>query len=363
MRPIYQFGAIFLVLLVAGWWFFQWQGLPSTKAADFTIQDVISKLPNPNMAECVVEIGSFISEPDVLGPHSEGAIGEYNGNHFLVSGFSHYLQNHLLTSPRVDQLPREQRHWVPVAQQAPINGSHFQAAITGPLMWIAGGYIGDSPGKATDTLWRYNLQTDVWSEGTKLPSKRAGGGFVALGSELHYVSGLAPDRETNLTEHISLDTQTQEGWKVVSEFPRSRAHFQTVNIGGFLYAVGGMKGHDKTRVDVPHVDVYHPEYGQWLAVAGLPESRSHAEMGTFEFEDRIIVVGGRVGSRILESDSSILEYNPYKNEWRHVGSLPMGMYGGFAFVKEGRLYAGGGGRIWKEPNIKSWSAKIDMACE
>jgi len=381
MKLVYGCIAAFAILTVA-WWFNRESdesvqpsasvvipapgSAPVSEARNFNIDDVISGLPESDTSDCALELGEFVPAPDVWVPHVEGAMGSYDGEYFLISGFSHYLQKHLLTSPRVDRRPRGQEHWVSVSQQAPVNSSHIQAAVDGPLLWIAGGFVGDSPGTVTDAVWQYNMRDDVWSSGPKLPLSRASGAFVHHAGELHYISGVQ-DRTTLLNEHISLNSDNpvdrKEEWKFVAEFPRPRHHFQAVSLAGYIYAVGGMTGHEIGRKDLAYVDVYVPKYKQWLPVADLPESRSHAELATFVYKDRIIAVGGRSEANIRASLPSVAAYNPYKNEWRQIGSMPMGVYGGFGFVDSGRLYVGGGAKIWKELSTKSWSAPIELVCK
>lgn len=330
---------------------------------DFTHADVVSALPAVENWNCHTVLGEFSQADDLLTSHMEGALGVTEQGFTLISGFSHYLAGRLMASPRVDRLASGTHHWVAEGKHAPTIISHIQGATYGNTLWIAGGFVGQSPGVATHDVWIFDTQTSFWTKGPRLPSARASGGFVEADGRLHYISGLEPDRETGLSEHISLDAKIPMQWHEQATFPRPRNHFQAVSIGGLIYAVGGMSGHEKNRIDLPYLDVYHPEFRQWLPLADMPQSRSHAEQATFVYQNRIIVAGGRSEANIRESLDSIVEYNPYTNEWRQVGTLPAPNYAPLVNIVNGQLYVAGGGLIWKEPVLTAYVADISTSCD
>jgi len=330
--------------------------------SNYAIEDVIATLPESDTSQCTTQIGNFVPSEDIIAHHVEGAIGGHNGEHVLISGFSHYFKR-LITSPRVDRLPRGTFTWVPEHGQAPVNGSHMQAASYGNSVWVAGGFMGTNPGIASSLVWKFSLDTGEWSPGPNLPTPRASGGFVAHENALHYIGGLKEDNETVLGEHLSLDAINPQEWIPVASFPRARNHFQAVSLAGSIYAVGGMTGHHgKNSKDLPYLDVYNSKYRQWIPAADMPESRSHAEMATMVFKDRIIVAGGRSEKRNHNSLDSVIEYNPHTDTWQHIATLPVQLYSGFATIANDKFYVGGGGRIWKEPSLRTWVADIKLDC-
>lgn len=350
---------LFIALAASAIWVVRKNRIPPPR---FTIDDVVEALPQSNVAHCTTAIGDFSPAEDIIAPHVEGAVGGADGEYVLISGFSHYF-NRLITSPRVDRLPQGTFTWIPEYAQAPVNGSHMQAASYGKSVWIAGGFMGTAPGIASDKVWEFRLESAEWVQRPSLPAARASGGFVAHEHQLHYIGGLEEDNATVVDEHLILDATDPKEWKRVADFPRARNHFQAVSVGGFIYAVGGMTGHHgKHSKDLPFLDVYHPVHQQWIPAADMPESRSHAEMATMTFRDRILVAGGRTNKDSYSSLDSVVEYNPHLNRWKKIATLPRQLYSGFALIVNDKFYVGGGGRIWKEPSLETWVANISIDC-
>ena len=50
-------------------------------------------------------------------------------------------------------------------------------------------------------VWHYNIELDRYTAAPLLPGPRAGGGLARLGDNLHYISGLMADRDTDSPDH------------------------------------------------------------------------------------------------------------------------------------------------------------------
>ena len=332
---------------------------------------IASKLPPRALADsCVMEIGQYKSESPSLASHHEGAIGKNGSQHILISGFSDFREKTLLASSKVSLLQRDELTWQTMNIPAPIIGSHIQGASSQGKIWIAGGFIGSNPGKATDAVWSYDVKNENWSNFTPLPRPLASGAFVAFNNALHFISGLEADRNTASKDHLVFDLKKRDGWKVRTKYPAPRNHFQAVSLGEFLFAIGGQTGHDEKPVDVNTVDVYLPEKNVWHELTPMPETKSHAESSTFVHKNRIYVAGGRsdrnfdkwFGRDYGHSSDSILEYNPYTNSWRKVGILPLRLLAPFVRVIDDRLYISGGAHKWNQLQKESWSAAMTYHC-
>ena len=126
---------------------------------------------------------------------------------------------------------------MPLAHAAdlPTRLTHAGVAVVGRDIYVAGGYIGTS---STGTgwsqkfgvtdVWRYNVDTNVWTAVTpKLPKEVAGGGLVLLGRELHWVSGNNNLRQ-DIGDHfvLNLDKTGFERWKLEDRY--IQGHVQKV---------------------------------------------------------------------------------------------------------------------------------------
>ena len=85
-------------------------------------------------------------------------------------------------------------------------------------------------------------------------------------------------------------------------------------------------------------------------------------MPTLVDHGRIIVAGGRSNGQSDRSLKTILEYDPYTDNWRTAGTQPVPLYVPFDNVVNDRLYVGGGGHIWNKPQKSAWQADIALEC-
>lgn len=324
-------------------------------------------------AACYHRLGPFEDAPELSLTHLEGAVGATQHGFYVISGFSHYVESLLMSTSRVDRLNVQTLHWEPLEQPSPIIASHIQGATDHSRIWISGGFLGQHPGRATAMVWQFEPESGQWSELPSLPTPRASGAHIFHEGALHYIGGLNADRYTPVTEHLRLPLDPVGQWQKVADFAQATNHFQVVNLGGTLFAVGGQLGHDRGHVDTPYLSAYYPATGtpdandmtggSWLDLQPLPNSRSHAEAATLVANNRIIVMGGRTEGDQSRSLTSVVEYNPYSNTWRTIGQLPQQLYAPVATFIDNQLYVAGGGRIWSEPQTNAWTANIEFVCD
>jgi N-acetylneuraminic acid mutarotase len=234
--------------------------------------------------------------------------------------------------------------WSPIAPM-PTRLTHAGVAVDGHDIYVAGGYIGTS---STGTgwaqkfgvtdVWKYNVDTNVWSAFTpKLPKEVAGGGLVLLGRELHWVSGNNNQRQ-DIGDHFVLDLNNlAAGWTTATPLPSGRSHLGVVALGGKIYAVGGQFGNDELLTTQKFVHVWDPANpGVWTQLADLPTAISHIASSTFIFGDRIIVAGGETAH--TKPTDLVYAYDPAKNEWAAMSKLPAPRFSGVAGEIGGEIY-------------------------
>jgi hypothetical protein len=232
--------------------------------------------------------------------------------------------------------------------------THHTAAMDGQAIWCAGGFFGDNGGFVVDTVQVYDVASDSWGTGPRLPERRAGGGLVRLGRNLHYVGGFQ-SRRLNASDHFVLDLDdVAAGWDSSSfaPLPMGRGHMSLVVLNGFIYAVGGQFGHDLNPQDVDLVHRYDLVSNTWTQVASLPTPRSHFEASTFVYKGRIFIAGGRnnqPGGLLVIPQ--ITAYDPSSDSWSDVSTLPNGLIGPSAKPIGDLLYVTGGGVTANSPVV------------
>ncbi len=317
--------------------------------------------------ECVHRISPWENGAAAPSNHIEGAAALINDKLYIVSGFDSY-DTTLHTSTVTDVYNPATNIWESVDEprnETPPGRSHIQGAADGQYLWFAGGYVGSHPGPPTREVWRYDTINDEWWQGPNLPERRASAGLVVVGRELHFLGGLSADRQTDYGDHWVLNLDNPDKWQVEPALPRPRNHFQAVAIGHIIYVVAGVTGHDGPHSDRPWLDAYDTITNTWTILADMPKGRSHAEMGTFVLDNRIIIAGGRSEGTVSPDEGQvdrITEYDPETNTWYQIGTLPKNLISPLVFAHDGKIFASLGGVAWNIPQKSTWIANIVMDC-
>ena len=130
------------------------------------------------------------------------------GYFYLFGGFTDDLN----ASNRVDVYDPATDTWNR-KKDMPVGLTHLNAVVDGDHIWLAGGFKGKHPGPLTDEVWKYDIASDSWAPGPRLPQPRAGGGLAVLEHRLHYFGGYLADREKNTGDHWSLAIEEGKDWQ------------------------------------------------------------------------------------------------------------------------------------------------------
>jgi N-acetylneuraminic acid mutarotase len=225
----------------------------------------------------------------------------------------------------------------------PIAVTHAGFAVDGGTVWMAGGFEGDHPGRTVRDVWKYDLATDKWEPGPPLPDERASAGLALLGRELHFIGGLKKDRQTDSGDHWVLSLDGGGEWTPRAPMPVPRNHMAIVALDGQIYALGGVYGHDGVAGDLAVAHAYDPQTDSWREIAPLRQPRSHFEPGTFIADGRIVIVGGR--SEAQEVLYDITAYDPVRDEWQDLPSLPVPLRAPVAKLIGNEVISGQGGSM------------------
>lgn len=255
---------------------------------------------------------------------------------YTFSGFT----GGLIISPETEILNLSSGLWSK-GTPMPVGVTHMGAALVGDKVWIAGGFVGNHPGEATDMVQVYDLQTDTWQGAPQLPSPRASGALVCLDDLLYYFGGLQPDRQTDIGEVWVIDpSKAGSSWERRADMPEPRNHHGGVVLDNMIYAVGGQSGHDKTVDDLPFVHAYDPRSDSWERRADLPTDRSHFEPGIFALGKTILLAGGRTDDTYA---GDVLKYDAASDTWEVLCELPEALLAPVSRAAGGRLYLLNGG--------------------
>jgi hypothetical protein len=271
-------------------------------------------------------------------PRFEGQDVAVGGKLYVLGGFVRDLK----VTVRSDVYDPSADTWDRIAD-LPIAVTHAGFAADGETIWMAGGFLGDHPGKAVKDVWRYNLVRDEWTPGPSLPEERASAGLVLLGRNLHYIGGLKKDRQTDSADHWVLPLEGSSTWTSRAPLPMPRNHLGLAVYDGKIYALGGQYGHDGASHDVDDAHVYDPHTDSWREIASLRRPRSHFEPGTFIAGGKIVIVGGR--SNWVEVLYDISAYDPVRDAWEELPGLPLPLRAPLAKAIGDDVFIGQGGML------------------
>jgi len=284
------------------------------------------------------------------GPRGEAQGAAVGSRLFVFGGFTSGGATSLPVTARSDAYDAAADAWQQIAD-LPVAVTHAAAVVDGTTIWLLGGYVGDSPGPATDQVWRYSTTTNAWSPGPPLPAPRGAGGAALLDGELHYFGGTSrgtgpgsPDED----EHWVLRVDGGTAWEPRAPLPNPRNHLAGAALGGRIYAVGGQHGENERTGNQRQVDAYDPATDSWTQVADLPSARGHVATSAVVVAGRIVVIGGteqgNVASALVEA------YDPAANAWLALPALPQGRKSPVAGLIGGDLYVATGS--FKTPTLK-----------
>lgn len=225
----------------------------------------------------------------------------------------------------------EQRASLPVARQ------EVGAAELDGKLYVAGGMVQGRT--ATARVACYDPATKTWTQVQNMPTPRHHFGMCSAGGKLYVIGGYIgdfcgsncpPDERC-----YSYDPGTNT-WSPIADLPRARGAFVAVEIGGKIYAAGGVIGEGFIVGDLT---VYDPATDQWETKATMPTAREH--LGAANLNGKLYVAGGRIGGHGTVF-ATLESYDPATDQWSTHTPMPTARGGNGAAVLDGKLIVMGG---------------------
>jgi len=280
---------------------------------------------------------------DIKNPRFESTAVQYNDDIYVFNGFGPGIK----VESSVEKFDAGTQKWSVIGHTSAAQGTgvtHNGVIRTGNEVWIIGGRVGNHPGAVTSKVWKFNLNTEKWSAGPKLPVPVAAGGAALVNNKVYWFGGLDKNAQCDVDSHFVYDlNKPSAGWKDISStapMPIPRNHFATVVHNDLIYAIGGQFTHDGCGAGTPDTNLMHvfnPKTNTWTQKASLPAIQSHIEPSSFLYKDAIYVVGGAT------SGNKVYRYDPLNNDWDTVATLPQALLAPVARVVDGKLIVSTGG--------------------
>ncbi|GGM12855.1 Kelch repeat-containing protein [Nakamurella endophytica] len=274
--------------------------------------------------------------PSPIG-RSEGQGAAVNGKVYVFGGF----YTGTITTARSDVYDPASDSWSRLPD-LPEEVTHTATVADGTTIWIVGGYVGDHPGPATRSVWRFDTVTRTYSRGPSLPAPRGAGAAAIVGRKLYFFAGTnrvaGSTADPDQPDHWVLDLDGGTTWTARAPLPNPRNHLTAAAVDGKVYAIGGQyNGNENTGLQ-SDVHRYDPATNTWTKVASLPKARSH--LVAVVRDGQILALGGTNSGNTASSD--VTAYDPASNTWSRLPSLPGGRKTPVAALVGDTVYLTGG---------------------
>jgi len=280
------------------------------------------------------------------------AMGEtYDDKLYVFGGFK---TDDITTTARAHRYDLASDKWTEIAP-VPVPLTHAGTTSDGRYIYLAGGFVGDWKGASTPVsrkVYRYDAETNTWSNILQLPQPRAAGALVRVGRFLHFFGGM--DQNTrDRGEHWMLDLRRPNVWRVGAPMPNPRNHLGYALVGEKIYAIGGQHQLDEVYGNEADVDAFDVVAGTWSQVAALPQPRSHTHNSTIVIGGkRLVTVGGSGNDHQTLTD--LLEYDPIGNKWFSIGAMPGARSAAVAKIVANHIVITGGTTADISPKTDTW---------
>jgi len=280
------------------------------------------------------------------------AMGEsFDDKLYVFGGFK---TDDITTTARSHVYNLTSNTWTEIAP-VPVPLTHAGTASDGRFIYLAGGFVGDWKGDNTPVsrkVYRYDTETDTWSNILQLPQARGAGALVRVGRVLHFFGGL--DHNYNdRGDHWMLDLRRPNIWRVGAPMPNPRNHLGSALMGTKIYAIGGQHRLDEIHGNEADVDAFDVVDGTWSQVASLPQPRSHTHNSTIVIGGkRLVTVGGSGNDHQTLTD--LLEYDPVGNKWFAIGNMPGARSAAVAKIVGNHIVITGGTTADISPKTDTW---------
>jgi N-acetylneuraminic acid mutarotase len=274
----------------------------------------------------------------------EATTVEYRDDIYVFNGFSPGI----VIANSVEKYDVATKEWTQIGSTSTLNSSavtHNGVVRVGADVWIIGGRVGSHPGRVSDQIWIYNLDSGSWRSGPDLPMPVAAGGSALVNNKIHWIGGIDENARCDVATHLTYDLGSPSaGWQDITAsagMPSPRNHFSTAVVDGVIYLMGGQYGHDgcpgKFTQDTVLVHAFDPATNSWTQKADMPNENSHSEPGTFVYKNDIYTTGGD------GAGDKVWKYDPRQDSWSTFRTLPESLVAPIARIIDGDLIVAGGG--------------------
>lgn len=313
----------------------------------------------PSAAGARADAGGWITLGSSRIARTEVAAAPVGRSIYVVGGFT----SGGAPTREVERYDTTRDRWELVAPM-PVAVNHAAAVGYRGDLYVLGGYSGapfsfgigtDGVADATSAFFRYDPETDSWSQMPAAPTRRAAMAAAVIGDELYVAGGADSLRPLTTLEVFDFETRT---WRRAPNMPLPTEHTAGAAVDGELYVVSGRPSYiEETN---RFVQRYRPGTQRWDRVADLSSGRGG--LAAVAACDRLVAFGGEDPRRGPPGTVPEVErYDPARDAWDRLPDMrtPRHGLGGAAIGR--RIYALEGGDV-TSLSVTNTAEALDLSC-
>ena len=231
----------------------------------------------------------------------------------------------------VERYDPQTNKWSELASK-PISVSDISAGVIGGLIYVPGGrQINGSPTNITEI---YDPNSDQWLSGISLPKPLCSYGLAVSEGRIYIFGGW--DGNQIINNAYVFDPQ-KNTWTEIFPMPSARSFPGAVAVGRNIYIIGGWDGQKAVTTNDVYLIDNSGTGSKWASASPLPSGRFG--MGITSLADIIFVIGGSSS----EDDLTAIALSQEDEDW---GQLEAPLQKGWSYLgattSGTRLYALGG---------------------
>lgn len=176
------------------------------------------------------------------------------------------------------------------------------------ILYVAAGNIAPLAQPPPKTLFAYDPRTDVWSRKADIPTGRDLAASGVVDGILYVAGGLVGADPTVMTGVVEAYDPTTDAWTKKASMRTARGDVTGCVLDGLLYVIGGVV----SGGFVGAVESYDPKTDRWTARASLPVVAEVPAVQVFDGHIYVFV------------DQQAFSYDPNADIWTPRASLPAG---------------------------------------
>ena len=205
----------------------------------------------------------------------------------------------------------------------------LQAVTVGKRIYAISG----SGDLTSDVIEIYDVESDTWSQGPSMLTKRGWFGAVLLDEKIYVVGGktVTTDEEKeqsgnaayyHIRDSLEVLDLSSHTWSSLEPMSQSRAGLVATVCRGQIYALGGNAMDNELTSGGPHLDrveIYDPLTGHWSIGVPMPIGLQGPAVATVD--DKIYLTAG-IGGPEDGPSTRTLRFDPESGKWESLAPIP-----------------------------------------